>query len=201
MRSVRWLFSFKYSVVMIYLDYAATTPMTKTSLDAYQQAAERFFGNSNSLHDAGSNASAALESSRKLFGNLLSVPHHGIHFTGSGSEAAFLALYGLATAGKNPGATPHIITSLAEHSSVRNSCEWLKKHHGFDVSYITSLENGTVDLDELKNELRPDTVLVSIQHVNSETGAINPLKKISDLLSDHPASFHSDWCKVSASWN
>ncbi|CAN5439874.1 IscS subfamily cysteine desulfurase [soil metagenome] len=202
MRPVRrCLYSFSITVVMIYLDYAATTPMSKTALDAYQQAATRFFGNSNSLHDAGSNASGALESSRKLFGTLLGVPHHGIHFTGSGSEAAFHSLYGLAMAAKkSDSATPHIITSRAEHSCIRNTCAWLSKHHGFDVSYISSLENGTVNLDELKNELRPETILVSIQHVNSETGAINPLKEISDLLSGHNASFHSDcvqsFCKL-----
>lgn len=178
---------------MIYLDYAATTPMSKTSLEAYQQAATQFFGNSNSLHDAGSNASGALESSRKLFGNLLGVPHHGIHFTGSGSESAFLAIYGLSMSAKRSmSAKPHILTSRAEHSSVRNSCAWLKEHHGFEVSYISSLENGMVNVKELKEFLRPETVLVTIQHVNSETGAINPLQEIGKLLRNHPAAFHSD---------
>ena len=188
---------------MIYLDYAATTPMSKTALEAYSQAASRFFGNSNSLHDAGSNASGALESSRKLFGNLLGVPHHGIHFTGSGSEAAFLAIYGLTMAAKkSPSISSpiHIITSMAEHSCVRNSFAWLAEHHGAEVSSVSSLGDGTVDMDELKDELRPDTALVSIQHVNSETGAINPLEEIGDLMRNHPASFHSDcvqsFCKL-----
>ena len=188
---------------MIYLDYAATTPMSLTALNAYQQAAERFFGNSNSLHDAGSNASGALESSRKLFGTLLGVPHHGIHFTGSGSEAAFLAIYGLTMAAKkSPVANGpvHIITSMAEHSCIRNSFAWLAVHHGVEVSFISSLNDGTVNMDELKDEIRPDTALVSIQHVNSETGAINPLGEIGKLLSNHPASFHSDcvqsFCKL-----
>jgi len=186
---------------MIYLDYAATTPMSKTALDAYQQAATRFFGNSNSLHDVGSNASGALESSRKLIANLLNVPQNGLHFTGSGSEAVFLSIYGLALGAKNPSSNPpHIITTRAEHSCVRNSCQWLADHHRFDVSYLPSRENGTVDIDELKNELRPETVLVSVQHVNSETGAVNPLREITGILGDHPAAFHSDcvqgFCKL-----
>lgn len=186
---------------MIYLDYAATTPMSPTAIDAYQQAAETFFANSNSLHDEGSNASGALEGSRKLLASIIGVTPSGLHFTGSGSEAAFLALYGLAMANREKGR--HIITSRAEHSCVRNSFNWLKDHHGFEVSMISSTENGTIDMDELKNELRPNTVLVSVQHVNSETGAINPLKEVGELLSNHPATFHSDcvqsFCKLTVS--
>jgi len=186
---------------MIYLDYAATTPMSSTAIDAYQQAAETFFANSNSLHDEGSNASGALEGSRKLLASIIGVSPTGLHFTGSGSEAAFLAIYGLAMANREKGR--HIITTRAEHSCVRNSFHWLKEHHGFDVSMISSTENGAIDMDELANELRPDTVVVSIQHVNSETGAINPLPEIGELLADHPAAFHSDcvqsFCKLMVS--
>lgn len=183
---------------MIYLDYAATTPMSPTAIDAYQQAAEKFFANSNSLHDDGSNASGALEGSRKLLASIIDVPPSGLHITGSGSEAAFLAIYGLAMANRVKGR--HIITSQAEHSCVRDSFNWLKEHYGFEVSMISSTENGVINIDELKNQLRPDTMLVSVQHVNSETGSINPLKKIGELLSDHPAAFHSDcvqsFCKL-----
>lgn len=183
---------------MIYLDYAATTPMSPTAIDAYQQAAEKFFANSNSLHDEGSNASGALEGSRKLLASIIDVSPSGLHFTGSGSEATFLAIYGLAMANSKNGR--HIITSQAEHSCVRNSFNWLKEHHGFEVSMISSTENGHIDMDELKNELRPDTVLVSVQHVNSETGTINPLQEIGELLNNHPAAFHSDcvqsFCKL-----
>ena len=191
---------------MIYLDYAATTPMSSTAIGAYRQAAEKFFANSNSLHDEGSNASSALESSRKLLSSILGVQNSGLHFSGSGSEAVFLALYGLAMANKPDG--KHIITSGAEHSCVRNTSRWLERYHGFEISEIPLLLDGTADLEKFESELRPDTVLVSIQHVNSETGAINPLDKIGALLADHPAKFHSDcvqsFCKLEikpASWN
>jgi len=191
---------------MIYLDYAATTPMTQTAIDAYSQAAGRFFGNSNSLHDDGSNASGALESSRKLLASILGVPVSGLHFAGSGSEAVFLALYGLAMANKSNG--KHIITSKAEHSCVRNACQWLKRHYGFEITEVSADPKGVVNLDEFKKALTPDTILVSIQHINSETGAINPIKEIGDMLNNHQAKFHSDcvqsFCKVDlqpADWN
>jgi len=191
---------------MIYLDYAATTPMSEAAIDAYSQAAERFFANSNSLHDDGSNASGALDSSRRLLASILGVQDTGLHFTGSGSEAVFLALYGLAMANKSKG--KHIITSQAEHSCVRNACRWLERHHGFEVSEITATSSGKVDMDQLQKSIRPDTVFVSIQHVNSETGAINPLQKIGELLRDHSALFHSDcvqsFCKLDilpSEWN
>jgi len=191
---------------MIYLDYAATTPMSSSATDAYRQAAARFFGNVNSLHDEGSKAAGALESSRKLLASTLSVQQNGLHFTGSGTEATFLALYGLAMANIENG--KHIITSGAEHSCVRNTCRWLERHHGFDITEISLLPDGTVDLEQLKSSLRTDTAVVSIQHVNSETGAINPLDKIGVLLADHPAKFHSDcvqsFCKLEiqpSEWN
>ena len=191
---------------MIYLDYAATTPMTQTAIDAYSQAAGRFFGNSNSLHDDGSNASGALESSRKLLASILGVQNSGLHFAGSGSEAVFLALYGLAMANKSNG--KHIITSQAEHSCVRNAFRWLERHHGFEITKISAEPNGVVNLNEFKEALNSNTVLVSIQHVNSETGAINPIKQIAEILNDHQAKFHSDcvqsFCKLDlqpVEWN
>ena len=74
---------------MIYLDYAATTPMSSSAIEAYQQAASRFFGNSNSLHDEGSKADGALESSRKLLASILNVQQSGLHFTASGQRGCF----------------------------------------------------------------------------------------------------------------
>ena len=97
---------------------------------------------------------------------------------------------------------------MAEHSCVRNTCRWLKRHHGFEITEISSGPDGAVNVEQLKNSLRPETALVSIQHINSETGAINPLDKIGKLLADHPAKYHSDcvqsFCKLDikpADWN
>ncbi len=174
---------------MIYLDYAATTPMSERAVEAYRQAATRFYGNSNSLHDAGSNASALLESSRKLIARELGVHETGLHFTGSGSEAVFLSIVALAEGAKQRGR--HLVTAMAEHSCVRNTFHWLERH-GFEITMVPSAPDGSVDLDALKAAVRPDTTLVSIQYVNSETGAVNPLREIGDWFRDKHVHVHSD---------
>jgi cysteine desulfurase len=182
---------------MIYLDNAATTPMSPAAIDAYRQAAVRFYGNPSSLHDIGSDSSGALDGSRKVIASLLNVSERGLRFTGSGSEANFLTLYSIAEANIENGR--HLITTPGEHSSVRNTMTWLEDR-GFEISYVPVNTTGIVDIDELKKALREDTILVSIQHVNSETGTIQPLKEIGDVLSNHQAVFHSDmvqsFCKL-----
>lgn len=174
---------------MIYLDYAATTPMSEEALNAYQQAARRFFGNSQSLHDVGSEAERALEGSRKLIAGSLNAEPRGLFFTGSGSEASFLALVSLVHANRSGG--NHIITTQVEHSSVRNAFTWLEGH-GFRVTRLPVRESGQIDPEELLQALSDQTILVSIQHVNSETGIIQSLEEIGAVLSSHQALFHSD---------
>lgn len=174
---------------MIYLDYAATTPISTSALEAYRQASLRFFGNASSLHDAGTEAERALEAARRVIASALEVSPNGLHFTGCGSEASFLALASLALSRQKTGR--HIITSTIEHSSVRNSFHWLESN-GFEVTRISTDRNGVIRPETVRDALRDDTVLVSIQHVNSEIGTIHPLEEIGTLLRDHPALFHSD---------
>lgn len=174
---------------MIYFDHAATSPMSESSLNAYRQVAEKYFGNPNSLHDSGSEAERALESARKTLASHLGVQSKGIHFTGSGSEANFLAIVSLANAHVNQGR--HIITTPIEHSSVRNTFQWLEKE-GFDVTYLPVNQNGQVTPESLLEALRDDTILVSIQHVNSEIGTVQDLKSIGKILNEHDVCFHSD---------
>ena len=185
---------------MIYLDYAATSPMSQSAIDAYRQAAKRFYGNASSLHDAGSDSKNVLDRSRKVIASALNVSDRGLRFTGSGSEASFLALCSIAEANKGRGR--HLITTGMEHSSVRNTMNWLEKH-GYSVTRLPVNRSGRVEIRELEQALRDDTILVSIQHVNSETGTIQPLKQIGELLSVHQAVFHSDmvqsFCKLPVS--
>ncbi len=185
---------------MIYLDYAATSPMSQVAIDAYRQAAERFYGNASSLHDAGSDSKNVLDRSRKVIASTLNVSDRGLRFTGSGSEASFLALCSIAEANADKGR--HLITTGVEHSSVRNTMNWLEKH-GYSVTRLPVNRTGRVEIRELEQALRDDTILVSIQHVNSETGTIQPLKEIGELLSVHQAVFHSDmvqsFCKLPVS--
>lgn len=113
----------------------------------------------------------------------------GLHFTGSGSEAVFLSLTALAEAAEDHGR--HIVTTMAEHSCVRNTCHWLQRR-GFEVTMVPSAPDGSVDMEALKRAVRDDTTVVSVQYVNSETGAINPLKEIGTWLADRAVAFHSD---------
>lgn len=185
---------------MIYLDYAATSSMSQSAIDAYRQAAKRFYGNASSLHDTGSDSKNVLDRSRKVIASALNVSDRGLRFTGSGSEASFLALCSIAEANKGKGR--HLITTGMEHSSVRNTMNWLEKH-GYSVTRLPVSRSGRVEIRELEQALREDTILVSIQHVNSETGTIQPLKEIGELLSVHQAVFHSDmvqsFCKLPVS--
>src|SRR5690554_2840913 len=104
---------------MIYLDYAATTPISTSAAAAYQQAAERYYGNASSLHDIGSEARRILDAGRRVIAARLGVAERGLFITGSGSEASFLTLTSLVKARERR--TGHLITTRAEHSSVRNT--------------------------------------------------------------------------------
>lgn len=185
---------------MIYLDYAATTPMSTAAIEAYRQAAERYFGNSSSLHDIGSEARRILDAGRRVIAARLGVPERGLFFTGSGSEASFLTITSLVKASE--ARKGHLITTRAEHSSVRNTFSWLEEQ-GYEVTRLSVSREGQVRPEDLRRALREDTLLVSIQHVNPETGAIQPLQKIGEILKDHPARFHSDmvqsFCKLPTS--
>jgi len=174
---------------MIYLDNAATTQMSETARNAYQRAAEKFYANSNSLHDPGSDARNVLEASRKSIAKLISGSERGLYFTGSGSEASFLSITSLVRANQAKGR--HILTSPVEHSSVTNTCKWLQQQ-GFEITKIGIDKDGLIDTDELKKAIRPDTILASFQHVNSEIGTRQNLQLLSEICHEHNILLHSD---------
>lgn len=175
---------------MIYLDHAATTPMSRSALDTLHKAAENFYGNPSSLHDTGSEAKRVLESSRKALAGLSGVNPAGLKFTGSGSEANFLAITSLARALSGRG--NHLITTRMEHSSVRSTFVWLEEQ-GYEVTRLGCDSYGRVSPERLLEAIKPDTVLASIQHVNSETGAIQDLKSLGEVLKEKEIVFHTDW--------
>lgn len=175
---------------MIYFDYAATTPLDIEALDVYVKAATEFFGNSNSLHDVGSQAADLLENCRDELAGLLGINRHGLYFTSGGSEGNFLAIEALlsaAEAGKN-----HIITSAAEHSSIHGALSRLEKA-GYTVTYLPFNSAGIINLNELESALKPETALICIQHVNSEIGTIQPIEKIAGICRKYHLYFHSDF--------
>ncbi|OEH94371.1 IscS subfamily cysteine desulfurase [Bacillus solimangrovi] len=174
---------------MTYFDYAATTPMSEKAIQAYQLCATNFFGNPSSLHDVGSSANNVLEQCRQKLAQALHVEAESIYFTSGGSEATKLVILSAIKARMHRG--KHLITSELEHSSVLNIFSLLEGE-GFEVTYLKPDYNGEIDLLSLKAAIRHDTILASIQHVNSEIGVIQNIAELGKILDSHDIFFHSD---------
>ena len=174
---------------MIYLDYAATTPMSEHALKVYGNVATEYFGNASSLHDTGSSAKQILEASARTIAQTLNAEAKDLWFTSGASESNFLSLQALLDGTKKKGR--HIITTEIEHSSVRDVFKKLATN-GYEVSWLGVDETGRVQLNDLINLLRDETVLVSVQHVNSEIGTIQPVQEIGKILQEKGILFHSD---------
>lgn len=172
---------------MIYLDYAATTPMSPQALKIYEQVASSYFGNANSLHDAGSEAEQLLSASAKGLSSLIGAQPKDMHFTSGATEGNFLGIMALLSSTEGD----HIITSRMEHSSVSNVFDHLESK-GYRVSRIGVDENGFYDTEELKQEITKDTCLASLQLVNSEIGVIQDLRNISGILKSAGILLHTD---------
>lgn len=174
---------------MIYLDYAATTPMSDKALEVFVNVAKHYFGNASSLHDTGSSAKQIKEASAKAVANIINAQPKDIYFTSGASESNFLAIQALLDGCEKKG--KHIITSKIEHSSVIDVFKKLESQ-GYTVSWLGVNEHGQVELEEIKRLVQVDTVLVSIQHLNSEIGTIQPIKEIGKFLQSKEVLFHTD---------
>lgn len=187
---------------MKYFDYAASCPLDKEAAEVYVKSATQYYGNSSSLHDTGSDASTLLENCRSEWAGMLQVQKEGIYFTASGSESNFLAIQALLTAKLKKG--KHIITSLAEHSSIHSTLEKLRQENDYEVTKLPLNSKGLIELDDLREAIREDTVLISIQHGNSEIGTLQPIEEISVFCKENEILFHSDcvhtFGKVNISW-
>lgn len=172
---------------MIYLDHAATTPMSDKAMEVYVNVAKHYFGNASSLHDEGSAAGQIMEASAKTIAATLNARPQDIYFTSGATEGNFLAINSLLKAKKGK----HIITSQIEHSSVRNVFLKLESE-GYEITWLPVDEFGRISLNELKDLVRNETALVSIQHVNSEIGTIQEIQKIGSFLQKQDILFHSD---------
>lgn len=176
---------------MLYLDNSATTMPYPEVISTFTQVTKDYFANPSSLHKLGSEAESLLTETRKQVAHLLDVDEQEIVFTSGGTEGNNLAIKGAAFANKNNG--KHLITSLIEHPSVLETFKQLEEVFGFEVTYLPVNEHGYVTCDKLKQELRDDTILVSIMHVNNEVGTIQPINEIGELLRAYPnILFHVD---------
>lgn len=183
---------------MIYLDNAATTKPCEKAAEAMMTAVSEF-ANPSSLHGAGLRVEKLIGSARSEIAAVLGVNANNIYFTSGGTEANNLAIFGTADALKRRG--NRIITSKIEHPSVLEACRKLEKD-GFDVVYLDVDREGMVDTKMLSDELTQDTILVSVMHVNNETGVIQPIEEISKLINEKAPNcvFHCDcvqsFCKI-----
>ncbi len=193
----------------IYLDYAAATYIEPAVLKKMKPYMEEFYGNASSLHSLGRISRDAIEKARRETAGILGVLPEEIIFTGSGTESANSAIFGIARANKKYG--NHIIISKIEHKAVLESAKALEKE-GFKITYLNVDKNGIVKLDEFKKALNKKTILVSIMYANNEIGTIQPIKEISKIINiyknklktqssklktnEAPLAFHCDACQA-----
>lgn len=175
---------------MIYFDNSATTKVDPGVLDTYQKVSNSVWGNPSSLHAMGEQAFHLLEQSRKQIADLLGAQPHEIFFTGGGTEGDNWVVKGTAIEKRQYG--KHLITTAVEHPAIKNSMEQLAQL-GFDITYLPVDDEGRIFIQDLKDAIRPDTILVSVMAVNNEVGTIQPLLEVANVLKDYPKiHFHID---------
>jgi cysteine desulfurase len=173
----------------VYLDNAATTRLLPEAYEAMVPYLRDIFGNPSSLHDWGDGAREALETARDQVAQLIGANADELIFTGSGTESNNLAIKGLALAQQNKG--KHVVVSAIEHFSVLHSAKTLAKW-GFEVSEVPVNKQGVVDPDDVRRNIRNDTVLVSIMHANGEVGTIEPIQELAKITRERKIPFHTD---------
>lgn len=173
----------------VYLDNAATTPMDPKVIEKISSEMTNNFGNASSQHAFGRKARQVVEAARHQLAETINAEDKEIIFTSGGSESNNTAIFGTARARKKIG--KKIITTKVEHPSVLNPMKRLAQE-GYEIVYLDVDEAGHINLKDLKRELTPDTILVSVMAVNNEVGSIMPLKEIGELVKDSNAYFHVD---------
>ena len=175
---------------MIYLDYAANTPVDEEVLKVYIEATRKYIANPNSSHPLGKLAKDKIDECSEKISSYFNCDKKGVIYTSGASESNNLVLKGIAEARKEFG--NKIIISAIEHSSIVAPCNYLSEH-GFDVHVIPLTKEGLVDLDELKKTIDDNTILVSICAVDSELGTIQPINEIANIVKKHKNTvFHTD---------
>ena len=168
---------------MIYLDYTANTPADPAVLNAFIAAEQRYIANPNSTHIAGQQARAEMDRVTSSIAQHLGVQPAEIIYTSGASEANNLAVKGIAQAARHIG--KHIISTELEHSSVGASLSVLKQQ-GYEIDLLRIGRDGRVDLDQLRELLRDDTILVAVCAVDSELGTVQPIREIAELVKLYP---------------
>ncbi len=173
----------------IYLDHAATTAARPEVVEAMLPYFTENFGNPSSVYTFSQKNKAVITECRETIAKSLSAKGNEIYFTAGGSESDNWALKATAEAYASKG--KHIITTKIEHHAILHTAEYLESK-GFEVTYLDVDENGIVKLDQLKQAIRPDTILISVMFANNEIGTIQPIKEIGAIAKEHGIIFHTD---------
>lgn len=171
------------------MDNAATTPVKPEVLDAMLPYFTEKFGNPSSIYSISSQNKKDITTARETIAKAINTDTANIYFTAGGSESDNWALKATAEAYADKGR--HIITSKIEHHAILHTCDYLEKR-GYEITYIDVDENGIVDLKQLKEAIRPDTILISIMFANNEIGTIEPIAEIGKIAKEHGVLFHTD---------
>lgn len=173
----------------IYLDHAATTPLSRKALEAMTPYFCDIAGNPNSQHVFGREAAKGVNEARQMIAECIGSTPNEVYFTSCGSEADNWAIKGIALANKDKG--KHIITTVFEHPAIFSTCKQLESL-GFEVTYLKVDNEGFVSPKDLEDAIREDTILVSIMFANNEIGTIEPIKELCEIAHKHGVIFHTD---------
>lgn len=173
----------------IYMDNAATTKISKNVLDEMINILEFEYGNPSSIYSMAQSSKEKIENSRRKIAQSLNAKPKEIFFTSCGSESDNWAIKGIANSYKKKG--KHIITTKIEHHAVLHTTEFLESI-GYSITYLDVDRNGFIDLKELENSIKDDTILISIMFANNEVGTIEPIKEIGEIAKKHNVIFHVD---------
>lgn len=174
----------------IYLDHAATTPLSTGALEAMLPYLTEHYGNPSSLHRHGQKAKQALTDARDAIASELNCAPGQLFFTSGGTESDNAAIFGVIEAARKHGKS-HMITTEIEHHAVLHACERLERS-GIEVTYIPVDMHGRVSPEDIAKAIRPDTALISVMYANNEVGTVQPIQEIGELARASSVTFHVD---------
>ena len=173
----------------VYLDHAATTPLSEAALSAMTECFREGWGNASSLYQTGRRAKARLEQARRDIARCMGVSPEEIYFTSGGSESDNWAVKGVMTRFR-PGQA-HLITTAIEHPALLNACAFLEKQ-GYDITWVSTDAQGRIDPEDVRKAVRADTKLISVMAANNEVGTVEPIREIAALAHELGVPVHTD---------
>ncbi|MBR5503464.1 MAG: cysteine desulfurase NifS [Methanobrevibacter sp.] len=173
----------------MYMDNSATSPVKEEVFNAMIPYLKEEFGNPSTFYKLGRNAKKAVETARENVAKLINAETKEIIFTSGGTESDNMAIKGIAFKLEDKG--KHIITTEIEHPAVLRTCEYLESK-GFEVTYLPVKENGIINVEDLKEAIREDTILISVMHANNEIGTIQPIAEVGAIAKENGITFHVD---------